>query len=209
MKNIRLFLLLAVVISVSITFSCTSIENVFEETDLNELNFIAMHDSVGLGKRGEMNKLTEIDPATLPAITKAYVSGTYPGSSIKSAAKTESGSYVLHITTADGKVLGLIFDTNGAFLSAKDHKDHSKNKVDIATLLPVIKDYITKNYAGATIEKAYKSDSGQFSVSIKKADGTKITLGFDAKGTFTNEVIPSEKDQGKKGKDKGTSKGKN
>jgi len=57
-------------------------------------------------------------------------------------------------------------------------------EVSTNTLSATITSYITSNYAGATIERAGKTNTGAYIVYLKNADGSTAALAFAANGTF-------------------------
>lgn len=63
------------------------------------------------------------------------------------------------------------------------------NQVAVTDLPSTIKDYITANYANATVERAGQIESIGYLVHLKKADGTSVGLVFDASGNFVSEKV--------------------
>ncbi len=61
-------------------------------------------------------------------------------------------------------------------------------EVAVEDLASTISDYISANYAGASIDKAGTDDEGNFIVGITQADESRKGLLFDATGTFQNEL---------------------
>ncbi|GAB3891507.1 hypothetical protein GCM10028803_03390 [Larkinella knui] len=60
-------------------------------------------------------KFTAVAVADLPAAVTKYVTDTYPGSTIKDAAKNEDGQFVVMVKTSDGKPVALLFAADGTF----------------------------------------------------------------------------------------------
>ena len=63
---------------------------------------------------GAPPQLTDVDMATLPAAITEYITKAYTGASIKKAGKDANNNYSILIEK-DGKPLGLLFDSAGAF----------------------------------------------------------------------------------------------
>ena len=142
-------------------------------------------------------KLTEVAVADLSTVITGYISATYPSSTLKFAAKDESGKIVVSILLADGTPKGLIFNADGSFSAElKGHAKRAKlTEVAVANLAATITGYITTNYAGAEIKKAGTNADGQYFVGIVLDSRVKVLL-FNADGTFNKEL---EKTAGGKG----------
>lgn len=188
-------------ISFSIFISCVKTDVLpadLSDSAYTDLTFLATaHDSTQKDGNKGHGKITEIDASTLPAAVKTYINAKYAGATLKTAGKTETGTIVVHIVLADGSSKGLKFDSAGVFISEKNQGKNKGVKVDIKDLPKTITDYVKANYATATIYKAFKSDTGNYGVVLKKSDDSKIILGFDAAGKFLNELTHT------KGKGKG------
>jgi Putative beta-lactamase-inhibitor-like, PepSY-like len=201
MKNLQ-FLLIALFSATFMFTACESTDIIpLDDSAYLDLTFMATADSSHThkgGSKGEKGKMNEIDPATLPASVTAYITTTYAGSTVKHAAKTESGKFVVHLILADKSNKGLVFDETGKFLSAKNQGKNKGVKVEISALPKAVTDYITTTYPGSKIKKAYKSDTGNFGVEVEKADKTKVMVGFDATGKFLSELAHKH-DEKKKG----------
>lgn len=140
-------------------------------------------------------KLTEIDSADLSMVVTAYITATYPGSSIEYAAKDASGKIVAALVLADGTVKGLLFNADGTFnKELKQHTPKAKlTKIDSAALPTAVTAYISTTYPGASIQEAATNGDGAYYVAIKVEDAMKVLL-FNADGTFNKEVDkPSKK----------------
>jgi Putative beta-lactamase-inhibitor-like, PepSY-like len=197
MKSIKI-LLLALFSSAAIFTSCVSTDVVpLDDSAYLDLTFMAsVADSTNTHK-----KMTEIDPATLPAVIKTYITTNYPGATIKHAGTTDSGKTIVHLVLADGlKNKGLVFDAAGKFLAEKTKdKDGKKGKkIEVSALPKVITDYIASKYSGGTIEKAFQSETLSYGVEVVKADKTKVMVLFDKDGKFLSELTHKEGE--KKGK---------
>lgn len=159
-------------------------------------------DSTGKTHTGKKCSITEVEVASLPAAITSYVSTTYAGSTINKAGTTASGNYAVHVILADATHKGLIFDSAGKFLEERTKKGGKggtrPEKVDVSTLPTSIPAYATANYAGSSIVFAFKGSLGGFGVLVKKADGTKVMLGFDDAGVFVAEL--EMKGKSRKGK---------
>ena len=153
------------------------------------------------------HNMTEIEASALPGAVTTYISTKYVGSTVKRAAKSDSGKYAVHIVLADNTHRGLLFDANGVFLKEVLGKANGGSKIDITSLPTAVTSYISTTYVGSTLNAARQSDDGKYGILITKADGTKIMLGFDSAGVFLNELSLNCKGIGK-GMDKGKGKGK-
>lgn len=135
-------------------------------------------------------KLTEVAVADLAAVITTYISTTYPSSTIKFAAKDDSGKIVVSILLADGTTpKGLIFNADGTFKEELKHFEHKAKltEVAVASLPAVITSYITTTYAGAEIKKAGTNAAGEYFVGIVVDSKIKVLL-FNADGTFNKEL---------------------
>jgi hypothetical protein len=146
-------------------------------------------------------KMKKFDLDSLSDVIKAYIAANYTDATIEKAFKGKGGGFVVVVTKSDGTKVGLLFDADGAFVKEVTKpvrgkgKDRHLTKVAVEELLSAIKDYVSSNYAGATIEKAAKDEAGNFYIVIKKADGTRVGLAFDSKGTFVK--VLEHKNKGK------------
>jgi hypothetical protein len=147
------------------------------------------HDG-GPGKRGP-NSFTAIDVASLPAKITTAISSSYANSTVVGAAQNAEKLYVVFVKTTTGKAV-LEFNADGSFKQAIERGGKGRGsfaEITAAELPKAVTDYITKNYAGSTINKAAKSSvDGGFLVWIKKADGTNVGLSFGADGAFKQEM---------------------
>ena len=117
----------------------------------------------------------------LPAAITTYLSTNYAGATILNAHTEANGYYDVTVKKADGTTVKLYFDAKGVFV-----KIGVKGGVivDISTLATAITDYISTNYAGATITKAALRPDGSYEVSITTTAGKKVKLLFDKDGKF-------------------------
>ncbi|RRB01190.1 PepSY-like domain-containing protein [Larkinella rosea] len=60
-------------------------------------------------------KLTAVAVADLPAAVTKYVTDHYAGSTVKDAAKTPEGEFIVMVKTSDGKPVALLFAADGTF----------------------------------------------------------------------------------------------
>ncbi len=134
---------------------------------------------------GKGKDLTKIDVAQLPSTVTSYVSSNYTGATIEKAATNGEGNYFVVVKKADGTIVGLAFDKDGNFLKVLEPKGKGHlTPLDIATLSNTITGYISTNYVGSTIEKAYTGKDANIMVTVKQADGTIVRLLFDSNGVF-------------------------
>ena len=71
----------------------------------------------------------------------------------------------------------------------------TKTEIKVADLQKVITDHISANYAGYTIEKAFKVDNKTvitYKVHVSKA-AEKLTLVYNKDGKFVKKVTPEQK----------------
>ena len=137
------------------------------------------------GKDDPKKDLIAVDIATLSATITTYVSTTYVGSKLEKAYTDKNGNFFVVVKKADGSKVAVLFDSKGAFV--KELPKHGKgalNTVDVKTLSTAITTYISTNYAGATIKKAYTDPDGNYLVSLKEAKGGEFGLMFDKNGVF-------------------------
>lgn len=126
-----------------------------------------------------------IAASALPSTISNYITSKYAGATTTQVNLNSNGTYVTYVTLAAGTTLKssalakLNFTAKGALESAE-----TENVIAIADLLPAITNYITTNYAGATILNAHLESNGGFDVFITAADASKIKLDFGAAGTF-------------------------
>lgn len=144
----------------------------------------------GPGDRGP-NSFTAIDVASLPSAITNYVTSKYASSTISGAAQNAEKLYVVFVKTATDKVI-LEFNADGTFKQEVVRPGKGRGSfsdITVAELPKAVTDYISKNYAGSTINKAAKSNvDGGYLVWIKKADGTNVGLSFGADGSFKQEM---------------------
>ncbi|TDL99547.1 MAG: hypothetical protein C4K58_06535 [Flavobacteriaceae bacterium] len=74
------------------------------------------------------NHGTEIDSATLPEITKTYITTNYGTATIHKAIQETDGSYRVILVLTDGSYVGLSFDSTGNFVALATVKDKKGNK---------------------------------------------------------------------------------
>ena len=169
-----------------------------DEVALLDFMFLATaNDSTNTGqpdrkrgwRGGKKCNITEVAVGDLPAVITDYISTNYTDAAIDRAGTLENGNFVVKITKADDTHAGLIFDANGEFVEEKTGKRGSRGtEVAIDALPATITAYITANYEGSTLKKAYTNEEGKFLVVIQKADETYVGVGFEADGTFISEM---------------------
>jgi hypothetical protein len=153
------------------------------------------------GQKGKCN-ITEVAVEDLSATITTYITANYAGATINRAGTNDANNFTMvGITKADGTHAGLVFDADGAYVAEKS-RGPKGSPIEITDLPTTISDYITANYADATIKKAFQGQDGRFGVLLVLADETYLGLGFDADGNFVGEL--SMKD--KKGKKHGSGK---
>lgn len=133
------------------------------------------------------NNQTPVAIADLATSITAYISSTYPSSTITSAHKEADGTFDVFIITSAGANLNLNFSATGDFVAVSSNgNNHSNHETSIAIsgLVSDITTYITTNYAGATITSAEKDWNGGYEVHITTAAGIRLELNFTAAGAF-------------------------
>lgn len=165
-------------------------DNFDGESAVSDFLFLATaDDSTGVTKNGHGKcKMTEVAIADLPASITSYIRTNYTGSEIlRAGTQDESGKYFVAVKKEDGSKVGVVFDADGNFLEEKT-RGHKGEKVEIADLPAVITEYISANYSGAEIKKAFKGPEGRYGVIIQLEDDTFKGLGFDSEGAFLGEI---------------------
>jgi hypothetical protein len=155
-------------------------------------------DTTRRGKGGNRCGLTEVEVTDLPAAVTDYIASNYAGTTVERAGKTDQNQFIVHIKKADGTHAGLLFEEDGTFVSEKTAQRGHGTPVAAADLPEAVTTYLSTNYSGATIDKAFQDTEGNLVVVLKKADGTRVGTAFDAAGNFTQEVTFKGK-RGKKG----------
>lgn len=198
---------IAIITGLSFTFTSCKLEDVSANASsvsssddaISDFTALATADTIktkgpkghgkGHGKGGDSTrvKLTEIEISALPAAITSYISTNYAGATIKKAAtNADKSKYFVGILKSDSTKAMLEFDGTGAFVNERSGK-HKGTSIDISTLSATITGYISTNYAGSTIQKAFKSTLGTLVV-VKKSDGTYVGVLFNTDGTFNKEV---------------------
>lgn len=119
-----------------------------------------------------------VDLTTLPTAITDYVTANYADATIVGA-KVSNKTADFHIFLNTGFVL--TFDVDGNFV---EEKELPFILVEVADLPTVITDYITANYADATIKKALvKKEDDTYVVFLD----TRVKVVFDADGNFVEE----------------------
>ncbi len=126
-----------------------------------------------------------VSVSSLPASIKTYVSTNYASVTIT---KAEKYATQYEVTLSSG--IKLEFTIAGAFIEISGSGGGNKTSDDPIIALPqAIKDYISKNHAGATVTKAEKSAT-KYEVTLSN--------GYKLEFTLTGQLIKS-KYVGKKG----------
>ncbi|MBP6181261.1 PepSY-like domain-containing protein [Flavobacterium sp.] len=155
------------------------------------LNFSAAGEFLSVSSNGSnhSNRETQVAVADLLANITTYITTNYVGATITSAHKDWNGGFEVYLTTAAGVRLELNFTGTGEFVVGSDSKNnHSGSMVSVIVtdLIATIKEYITTNYAGASIKEAHLESDGSYDVTIITANGTKLKLNFTATGVFVS-----------------------
>lgn len=131
---------------------------------------------------------TKIDPANLPTAITSYVTTNYAGATVDFAVLDSTKGYLVMITLS-GQKKTLLFNADGSFNQELQPRGHQKNgniqPLQTSDLPKAVTDYITANYAGATIKRAGKdATTGEYLVHLHTSDGKEVTLLFNADGSF-------------------------
>lgn len=173
-----------------------------EESAILDLVFLATGEDLpsdSTQKRGHKGKcnMTEVAVADLPTAITNYITTNYEGgTALRAGTNDEDGSYGVVVELADGSKVGVKFDADGAFVAERTKKQRGES-VAIEDLDATITDYITTNYADATILGARQSEDGKTGVAIELADESKLGLAFDTDGAFLGEMSLKKRKRGK------------
>jgi hypothetical protein len=151
-----------------------------------------------------------VEAAALPASIQTYLSTNYSGNTFNKAfaVKDTTGAvkgYVV-IINYNGKPVGLEFKADGTFVKVLEQRERSdinnngwhpggrfenrngqhKDTVALSSLSATITAYLTANYAGDTLVRAFKVAGGNYLV-ITKNNGLFATL-FTNAGVFVGRV---------------------
>jgi hypothetical protein len=151
-----------------------------------------------------------VEAAALPASIQTYLSTNYSGNTFNKAfaVKDTTGAakgYVV-IINYNGKPVGLEFKADGTFVKVLEQRERSdinnngwhpggrfenrngqhKDTVALSSLSATITGYLTANYAGDTLVRAFKVAGGNYLV-ITKNNGLFATL-FTNAGVFVGRV---------------------
>ncbi|WP_026837389.1 PepSY-like domain-containing protein [Gillisia sp. JM1] len=173
MKNTKI--LYVAILSVLSLQSCSNDEDVQNEADLTAIAFKAD---------------VHIRTSSLSQTILNYVTTNYPNLTIVEAEEEDNQN--IEITLSDGNEL--IFDSAGNFLGEDNDEDDDfgDHDVNISDLPQNIKDFITTNYPGISIEEAEIENNGNFEIELEND----IELIFDADGNFLG-VAHDENDHDK------------
>lgn len=153
--------------------------------------------------KGFHHNKTEVAVSALPKALTDYITASYAGATIQKAFQDNSSkNYVVQILQGTDNKL-LVFSSAGAFVKELVKGERGKfgaTEIAVADIAKAITDYITANYAGATVHKAFKDANQNTIVIIKHNDTAKVLL-FDVNNAFVKEDTKS------KGKGKGKGKG--
>lgn len=175
-------------------------------TSIVDLNTGETTTALEFSQRGRPERDSACHKFPIDSLSKSitdYIATNYPGSTIEGARKDRSGDFKVIIKLADGTFKILEFDVTGVFVKEIQRKnpnggpggpghgghrghggdDHHLTQVDITSLLVVITDYISTNYAGWSIDRAGMAKDGDFIIAISMNGERKLLL-FDANGAF-------------------------
>lgn len=126
---------------------------------------------------------TNVSIGSLPTAITNYLNANFSGIAIEEAEQYETGSYQIELE--DGTKV--YFDVNGNFLLLE-----ANNNIPIGSLPSSITNYITANYAGASIVAAELEDNGTYEVELDNG----LELYFDADGNLLYIDEENEGDNG-------------
>jgi uncharacterized membrane protein YkoI len=124
--------------------------------------------------------------------------------------------YEVHMVKADGTRVDVYFDANNAITTvetkaAKGPKGDRTPPVEVTgTLATTLSDLAKARVTDATVDKVVKDDrnGAAYAVLMKKADGTKVVVHFDANNAILSVDTPPADKMGKGGHGKGGKHGK-
>lgn len=132
---------------------------------------------------------TIIAVTALPQTAQTYLNTQYAGKTVVKASKETltNGTVQYEVELSDGTEV--YFDATGQFI--KEEKEGTETMIAVTALPQMTHDYITANYAGKTIIKAYKVtySDGTIQYEVELNDDTELY--FDVNGQF----IRVEKDK--------------
>jgi hypothetical protein len=136
-------------------------------------------------KKGKgYDKGEKIDVADLPDAVKTYISTNYSDLTIERAKINHNDQFMVKVT---GDLI-LVFDADGNFIEEHEFMNRhgfDGSQIDIATLPTLVTDYVTANYANATIKVAFLKE-GKYFVGLTTDTGKKMLI-FDSEGIFIEE----------------------
>ena len=118
-----------------------------------------------------------IAPADLPTLVQTAVANDFPGQGIAAAEKI-TGS-------AGGTMYDVLVDSGES--GSYNPEGGKCNKVELTTIPQAIQDYVTANYTGANIKKAFQMNTKDGSVKIIVKLDIRKALSFDEAGNFLGE----------------------
>ena len=165
-------------------------------------NFLNMDDCPeGMEDHDFDDKIDSIAVTALPAAAQTYITANYAGQTITAAYKvTIDGTNEIFYAAELSSGVEVVFDANGKFLMEEkdmygddDHEDDATITNIAATDLPATaQTYISTNFAGKTITKAYKATfkNGTIEYGVELNDGTDVY--FDASGNFMKDEMDDD-----------------
>ncbi len=119
----------------------------------------------------------------LPEAITTYIAENYPDAEIRGA--RERGDLI--VVGISGHVM-LVFDSEGNFIEEAQVVHHGHGTpLEIEELPTAITDYISTNYAGAEIKKAFEVRDGENIVVGLLLNDERVLVIFDAEGNFIME----------------------
>lgn len=133
---------------------------------------------------GGRDSLNRVAVANLSTAITSYITTNFASATITAAALDATRGYLVMIAQ-DSQRKTLLFNTDGTFAQEIVRDLKGNYTVVAASALPAaVTNYITANYAGATIRAAGKSSTGQYKVLVQPTTGRLVELSFAADGTF-------------------------
>jgi len=147
-------------------------------------NLIGMDDDDEEDEGDEEN----IDPADLPQTIIDYLAENYPGVDIDEVEYDDDGYYEVELDNG----VELYFDEDGNLIGMDDEDDdqtQDDREVTPNQLPRPITNYITNNYPGASIDKAYRNPTGGYYMIVLNNG---IVLYFSLGGEFLGTDRPDD-----------------
>ncbi len=126
-----------------------------------------------------------VNEGDVPATVRTSFSSMFPD--IKKAKWEREKEKYEAVFDKDKKEISVLFEPTGVYLQ-------TETEIEIATLPPAIKDYVTKNLAGKKISEAIRITNAKNETSYEIEIGDENYL-FDVNGNFLRKESSDEEDE--------------